>query len=380
MTFGVTSTNEDAVYVVSNPKNAVSTVAYNGTEGIDFTFAPAVTTASRAASGEWTMTLSSDTYTVSEDAGTYTIQSGGETLGTFDGTTFTAKPGKEITDLTIHAENGSDEGDMKVYVTCGDDIWVAASNGGKDAAFFTSSETLSDDAKAAFAGVAASDLTNSVCIMVEKENDSVVIWHERSKLYNNFQKSVTSVRFTNPVAPTELDGGFYYFGYDSESVTFDWTNFDASKMTTAVRLFYNSSAAELDLSSWKTDSLTNMTETFGYMWKLSKLTFGSGWNTSNVTTMNETFDQDDKLKELDLTYFDTSNVTDMYGMFQGLMTVETITLGSGWDTSKVTNMRSMFNWDQKLTLDCSGWNVSQVKYHDNFEYNAPGVTVPVWVS
>lgn len=47
------------------------------------------------------------------------------------------------------------------------------------------------------------------------------------------------------------------------------------------------------------------------------------------------------LKELDLSSFDTSSVTDMRGMFNGCKNLKEIDV-SGWDTSNVKNMSFMF--------------------------------------
>ena len=38
---------------------------------------------------------------------------------------------------------------------------------------------------------------------------------------------------------------------------------------------------------------------------------------------------------------------------------------------------SMFASCSKLSADCSNWNVSKVTRHNNFNKNAPGVTVPL---
>lgn len=79
----------------------------------------------------------------------------------------------------------------------------------------------------------------------------------------------------------------------------------------------------------------------------------------------------------DLDKLDTSNVTDMYGMFSGCSSLTSVGDLSGWNTSNVTYMLSMFASCSKLSADCSNWNVSKVTRHNNFNKNAPGVTVPL---
>ena len=91
----------------------------------------------------------------------------------------------------------------------------------------------------------------------------------------------------------------------------------------------------------------------------------SGFDTSNVTTMSHMFSFCKGLRSLDLSGFDTSNVTDMSSMFsmsdvKGSSQLESLNL-SGFDTSNVTDMSSMFYFCGALrTLDVSGFDTSAV--------------------
>ena len=86
----------------------------------------------------------------------------------------------------------------------------------------------------------------------------------------------------------------------------------------------------------------------------------TGWDTSNVTNMNGMFSSCNALTTLDVSKFNTSKVTDMGYMFQccsGLTTIDV----SKWTTNNVTNMSYMFNLCSSLTaLDVSGWDTSKV--------------------
>jgi surface protein len=53
------------------------------------------------------------------------------------------------------------------------------------------------------------------------------------------------------------------------------------------------------------------------------------------------FDECSSLTSLDVSGFDTSNVTDMYGMFYKCSNLTSLNV-SGWDTSKVTGMGYMY--------------------------------------
>ena len=68
----------------------------------------------------------------------------------------------------------------------------------------------------------------------------------------------------------------------------------------------------------------------------------SHFDTSNVTDMHSMFMYCSSLTELDLSHFDTSNVTTMYRMFNGCSSLTELDL-SNFDTSNVTDIALMFN-------------------------------------
>ena len=90
------------------------------------------------------------------------------------------------------------------------------------------------------------------------------------------------------------------------------------------------------------------------------INFGEGFNTSNVTDMHGMFAGCFSLKELDLSHFITSNVTNMTAMFQGCYDLKNIDLSS-FNTENVTSMYEMFWLCTSLTsLDLSNFNTENV--------------------
>ena len=117
------------------------------------------------------------------------------------------------------------------------------------------------------------------------------------------------------------------------------------------------SAKELDLSNFDTSNVTNMRSMFSNCNKLTSLDL-SNFDTSNVTNMRSMFSCK-LLTSLDLSNFDTSNVTNMRSMFSCKL-LTSLDL-SNFDTSKVTDMSSMFNSCDSLTsLDLSNFDTSKV--------------------
>ena len=116
---------------------------------------------------------------------------------------------------------------------------------------------------------------------------------------------------------------------------------------------------ELDLSNFDTSKVTNMYAMFNGMSNLTTLNL-SNFDTSKVTKMWVMFSGMSSLTSLNLSSFNTSQVTDMSWMFKGVSNLATLDL-SNFDTSKVTNMHAMFNVMSNLTtLNLSNFNTSNV--------------------
>ncbi len=77
--------------------------------------------------------------------------------------------------------------------------------------------------------------------------------------------------------------------------------------------------------------------------------------------------------------FDTSKVTNMRGMFQNDTSLKSLDL-SGWNTSQVTNMQEVFQWCTSLqTLDLSSWNTNNVTTMGRIFDNCTGLNT-IYVS
>jgi len=96
----------------------------------------------------------------------------------------------------------------------------------------------------------------------------------------------------------------------------------------------------------------------------AECTYGSieDWYTGSVTNMGSLFyNKPSSNWNIDISGWDTSSVTNMFQMFQGVQTLNNISIGdiSSWDTSSVTTMEAMFK-DTLLNPDLSAWNVGSV--------------------
>ncbi|MCD8085766.1 MAG: BspA family leucine-rich repeat surface protein, partial [Clostridiales bacterium] len=92
--------------------------------------------------------------------------------------------------------------------------------------------------------------------------------------------------------------------------------------------------------------------------KVTTISFDGNFDTSRVTDMSSMFDSCIALTSLDLSGFDTSSVTDMSFMFNGCSVLTSLNL-SGFNTSCVTSMDAMFqNCTALSSLNLSGFDTS----------------------
>ena len=92
----------------------------------------------------------------------------------------------------------------------------------------------------------------------------------------------------------------------------------------------------------------------------TSITFGTAFDTSEVTDMGGMFAGCEKLTDLDVQSFDTSHVTNMIGTFDECLELSSLDVSS-FDTSLVTDMAYMFAACEKLTaLDVQGFDTSHV--------------------
>ncbi len=116
----------------------------------------------------------------------------------------------------------------------------------------------------------------------------------------------------------------------------------------------------LDISSWDTSNVTSMhwmfSWTYGY---LNNIYIWPYWDTSKVEDMSEMFFLARSRRDFSwIENWDTSSVTNMSKMFMDTDYFDQDI--SWWDTSKVEDMSSMFNRSEIFNQDISWWDVSSV--------------------
>ena len=175
-----------------------------------------------------------------------------------------------------------------------------------------------------------------------------------------FDSSTGTVYCQSTTPRTTLDGDCTSMFQNMQAlkkVDFSWTQVAPDDMT---RMFYNCrSLTTLDVSGWDTSNVTDMYRAFMNCSSLTNLNV-SEWNTGKVENLNAAFSGCGSLTTLDVAKWNTGSVTNMSSMFYNCPNLATLSV-SGWDTSNVTDMYQMFSNCYKLNnLDVSNWNTSSV--------------------
>ena len=164
-----------------------------------------------------------------------------------------------------------------------------------------------------------------------------------------------------------------YYYTETEKV---YLNKDSSKMFCLYQWISDvklENILDIDLSSFDTSQVTDMSFMFNSMSNLTALNL-SNFDTSKVTDMSGMFQNTRNLTSLNLSNFDTSKVTNMQKMFAHMHSLTSLNL-SNFDTSQVTDMSFMFNSMSNLTaLNLSNFDTSKVRYMDYMFYGMSSLT------
>lgn len=195
--------------------------------------------------------------------------------------------------------------------------------------------------------------------------------------------------FTNNVTDmSEMFSGCDSLRYLNEA----YKGFITENVTSMHNLFKDcSNLKSLDLSTWNTTKVEDMSGMFSGCFRLESLKvfpfttnatemdsmfYSCGqlesidgymnlWDTQNVTDMSRMFSGCGGLKTLDVSNFNTSSVNDMNDMFQGCLSLTSLSV-KNFDTQNVVSMAHMFSGCHGLdSIDVSNFKTDNV---DDFSH------------
>ena len=171
----------------------------------------------------------------------------------------------------------------------------------------------------------------------------------------------------------------YMFAYDGALKTLDLSNFTTPVAQDMSYMFvYDSNLTSLDLSKFDTSMVDTFLYMFAGCTKLTSITGISNWKNNKATDMSYMFSSDENLTSLDLSKFDTSKVDNFSNMFAGCTKLTSI--GglndavnddvNNWNTASASNMSFMFAYDRALNkLDLSKFDTSNVTTFNSMFYS-----------
>ena len=277
--------------------------------------------------------------------------------------------------LTIAPMEGTDNGELEIWVLCDEVPWynyrnsiTSAKVAGKIATQ-TTALMFNDCPKLAsldLSGLDTSDVTNmsnmfSYCWSLTSLDLSPLDTSNVTNMRGMFSEcSSLSSLDLSPLDTSNVTDMSYMLSGCSKLTSLDLSPLDTSKVTNmSYMLYYCPSLTSLDLSPLDTSNVTSMRGIFAHCSKLASLDL-SPLDTSNVTNMSSMLRGCSRISSFDLSPLDTSNVTDMSYMLSGCSKLISLDLSS-FDTSQVESMGGMFDGCSRLTsLDVSSFDTSNV--------------------
>ena len=191
---------------------------------------------------------------------------------------------------------------------------------------------------------------------------SVFVYTKKDTLYITSQNENKKIKLCN-------SNTFSGFSYLSSVELINVKNVDVSNITDMSSMFYKCPNLEtiIGLETWDTSNVTTMADMFStgksYIGngKLKHLNV-SNFNTCNVTDMSDMFYGQGSIKKLNVSKWNVSKVETFDHMFADNFNLEFINV-KNWDVSSCNNFNAMFNDCLSLkNISVENWDVSNAYY------------------
>ncbi len=175
-----------------------------------------------------------------------------------------------------------------------------------------------------------------------------------------FEYKGTTLDLSSFDTSSVTDMSHMFYGVTATLPFKEWPNFVTNNVKDMSSMFSAYEGTILDLSTFDTSSVTNMSSMFGnhydYNAVSASIIFPKKFG-SSATDMSYMFERY-KGATLDLSAFDTSKVTDMSSMFKDYSIDDAIlNVVENWNVSALQNVSSMFENNDIITqIDLSSWS------------------------
>lgn len=190
-------------------------------------------------------------------------------------------------------------------------------------------------------------------------------WNIFDKLFTPLTNDYEKIISVDQWGYINLKNSLSMFGYCPNLTTIN-DNYGqwCRNVNTFENMFYKCfSLTELNVSNWNTSNVTNMNNMFINCSSLLSIEGINNWDTSNVTNMggmfsveNAILDDDMSITNLNISDWDVSNVTDMSNMFLKCTSLTSLNLFK-WNIKNVNNMQGVFGTGiGNVPLDTSSYD------------------------
>ena len=197
---------------------------------------------------------------------------------------------------------------------------------------------------------------------LNENNTQILINSEEQNFRKYFIPQMEGIYNIKIIIDAPIKDCNHMFSDCNKILNIDLSSFNTENVTNMSYMFSGCNKLEkIDLSSFDTKNVTNMSFMFKGCSNLTNLNLSS-LNTKNVNYMIGMFSDCSKLTDLDMSSLDTTQVIYMSYIFSRCSNLININLSS-LDTQNVTNMSSMFESCNKLTnINLSSLDTKNVEY------------------
>ena len=136
---------------------------------------------------------------------------------------------------------------------------------------------------------------------------------------------------------------------------------------------YASNLEIIDVTGWDTSNVTNFSYLFAYCRNLYNIEGITTWDTGSALDMSNMFNDCRKIKSLDLSNFNTENVSSFYEMFLNCTSLETLNLDN-WNLNNIIYNQYMFmNTNSLKTISAKNWKIGNIAPQSVFYSNGSAI-------
>ena len=150
--------------------------------------------------------------------------------------------------------------------------------------------------------------------------------------------------------------------YHNNNSFIDLTDLDISELDDLSGVFARLNKVEVvDISGWDTSNVTTMEDMFRKCSKLKNIIGIENLDVSKLKNANSMFYMCENLVELDLTNWNTISLENMSYMFYNCSNLKIIKNIENWQLPNIQDVSYMFYECTKLDVDLSNWDLRNIK-------------------